>query len=237
MKDEDRELIERGFNLLETYIKGRVVSRISLSLIGAGISILGFSNVVPYIAVLIRPELKDVIETENNVFMVIALILIVLGCLLPIFVKIFNHYKKLYLRDIENINIIYGLYDQDSFDTDMIHITNNLSMFDYQIDKIETMYFTLLGSDFYFHNKEANESMKKLCNELSDFNSAMSLRVSPSSGNPNLYTVPRNLYSPPQLTKIQEEIARDCNKLRSSYRIMKGHLDKMQRKNIFRFFA
>ncbi|HEY4651091.1 MAG TPA: hypothetical protein VIG72_06735, partial [Pontibacter sp.] len=237
MQTEDRKLIERALVLAEFYVRGRLVSRISLSLIGAGISILGFSNVIPYVAVLIRPELSNSIETQNNVFMTIALILIVTGCLIPIFIRVFGYYKSLYVKDIEKINKIYAVYDIDTFDYDMLHITNNQSIFDYQIDRIEEFYNVLLSSDFYFYDTKTNDLVKKFGNELSSFNSAMSLRVSPSGSNPHLYDIPRAVYSQAQLAQVQKEIADDCTKLRNSYREMKSQLDKLQTKRFFRFFA
>lgn len=237
MHEEDRKLVTRGLNLIEIYIKGKLISTISISLITAGISILGISNVVPYIAVVLRPELSDSINTQNNTFMVIALLLILIGCLIPIFVQIFYYYKSLYKKDLEKINKITGLYDSYSFDYDMLHIINNLSMFDYQIEKIEKFFSNILSDDFFFYDKKANESMKKLGNELSAFNSSMALKISPASHLVNLYNIPKNVYNSIEFESIREAIVADCNKVRKSYVDMKLNLDRLESKNLLRYFV
>ena len=89
MDINNKELIEKGLRLITIYLKGRVIARISLGFIGGGISILGFSNFIPYLTILIRPEFLDKIRIENTALTVVGIVMIVLGALIPVFIKIF----------------------------------------------------------------------------------------------------------------------------------------------------
>jgi hypothetical protein len=180
MDKKNQELIEKGLNLITIYLKNRIIVRVSIGFIGGGISILGFSNLVPYLTVLIRPELVDKIRLENTGLMIVGITMIVIGALMPVFVKIFNHFRDLYINDLERINEIYQIYDQDTFSYHINRISNNNSIFNYEINKIEDLFYLLLKTDFTFNDKKANEIIKKFGNELNEFNSQMGLRVSPA---------------------------------------------------------
>jgi len=233
MDKENRELINKGLILLQSYLKGRVISRISLGFIGGGISILGFSNVFPYIAILIKPELSEKIELENNILTFLGVTMIVIGALIPLFLRIFNHYRNLYINDLKRINQIYKLSDFDTFSYQMNRIGNNTSILDYEIDQIEELFYLIQSTDFFFNDKKTNELVKKLGNELSNFNSEMSLRVSPSNGNPHIYDIPRNH---PTFNQTATEILADCIRLTESYREMKERFDILNNKKFMRFF-
>lgn len=233
MNKENRELINKGLNLLQSYLKGRVISRISIGFIGGGISILGFSNVFPYIALLIKPELSDKIDFENNLLTILGVIMIVLGALIPLFSRIFNYYRDLYVNDLKRINEIYKLSDLDTFIYQMNRISSNTSIFDYEIDKIEELHILILSTDFFFNDTKTNELVKRLGNELNNFNREIGLRVSPSNGNPNLYNIPRNH---PTFNQIATDISTDCTRLSNSYSEMKENFDVLNNKNIMRFF-
>ncbi len=233
MDKETRDLISKGLDLFQAYLKGRVISRISLGFIGGGISILGFSNVFPYIAILIRPELAETIELENNILTFLGVFMIVIGAIIPLGAKIFNHYGNLYLSDLKRINEIYKLSNHDTFMYQMNRISNNISIFSYEIDQIEEFFYTVLSAEFKFNDTKTNELVKKLGNELSNFNSEMALRVSPSSSNPDLYTTPKTL---PTFAQTAEAIRDDCRRLMTSYSAMKDQFDILEQKKFMRFF-
>jgi hypothetical protein len=44
MKKKDRELINKGLDILLLYVKGKTIGRISWGFMAGGISILGFNN-------------------------------------------------------------------------------------------------------------------------------------------------------------------------------------------------
>ncbi len=60
MSAEYRKEINQALLLAERFFKTRVSLKISYGLIGAGLSILGFNNFVPYILIMIDPNIKDV---------------------------------------------------------------------------------------------------------------------------------------------------------------------------------
>jgi hypothetical protein len=237
MEPEDRKLIEKGLTLTEIYLKGRTISKISFAIITAGLSILGFNNFLPFLAVTVRPELVNKIDLNNSIFTIVGVFLIGIGSLIPVFIKIFNYYKKLYTIDLEKTNKIYALYDFETFTNDMLHIANNMTMFDFQVERIEELYLTILGNDFYFNDKAANDSLKRFGNELNSFNHTMSFRLSPSNGNPHLYNIPRNIYTPQQITTLNNEMANDCNRLTASYTALKAELDRLNYRKFYRFFS
>ena len=115
----------------------------------------------------------------------------------------------------------------------MNRISNNISIYDFEIDKIEELYCEILDSKFYFNDKSTNEIVKKFGNELNNFNSEMSLRVFPSSANPKMYTSPRNL---PIFNQIQSETIEDCNRLKATFNQVKIQFDNLTKKNMMRFF-
>lgn len=233
MEQEDRNLINRGLNLIQLYQKSKVISRISFGFIAGGLSILGFNNIMPYFAILIKPELIDKIDLANSTLTVLGVTMILVGALIPVFIKIFNYYRALYLNDLKRINEVYKIVDCDTFIYQMERISNNSSIFDYEIDLIEEFYSHVLQTDFYFNDKIANELVKKLGNELSNFNSEMSMRVSPSNGNPRLYNHPQNL---PTFRQTAIDIRNDCERLVQSYRDMKRQFYVITNNKLMRFF-
>ena len=63
-KDYKKE-INQGLSLIERFLKTKVSLKISYGLIGAGLSILGFNNLVPYILITVEPSLKDVVVAQK----------------------------------------------------------------------------------------------------------------------------------------------------------------------------
>lgn len=233
MDNDLKDIINRTLNLVTLYLKTRIISRISLGFIAGGLSLLGFNNVMPYIAILIKPELSDKIDLANNALTILGVSLIVLGALIPVFIRIFNHYQELYINDLKRINEVYEVTDFDTFNYQMLRISNNSSIFDYEIDLIEDFYNKVLATSFFFNDTKANEIVKRLGNELSNFNTEMSMRVSPSGTNSRLYTHPRNL---PTFAQTAEDITRDCTRLINTYAEMKQRFDVITNKKFMRFF-
>lgn len=234
MKRKDRELITKAINLLTIYLKGRVISRISLGFIGGGISILGFNNLIPYITVAIRPELVDKITLENDALMYIGFIMIILGSLIPPLMKVFNYYLKLYKEDLKSINKVYSNYDYDSFCSNFSRIGGTFTVFEFELKRMQDFYYFLLDSEFFFHNKIINDNIKKLGNELSDFDDRLSLRVSPAGGASSLYNMPRNH---PDYQVESENTLNECKSLIELYQQLKGQFDKFQKRHLLRYFA
>ena len=233
MDKELKDIINKTLDILNKYLKTRIISRISLGFMTGGISILGFNNFAPYLVLIIRPELSDKIDLANNVLSIIGVLLIVLGAAIPVFIKIFNHYRELYLNDLKKINEIYEIADLDTFNYQIQRISNNSSIFDYEIEKIEDFFIKVLSTEFFFNDTKANENVKRLGNELSNFYSEMAMRVSPSDTNPRLYNHPRHL---PTYSQISLDITNDCNRIIESYIIMKQRFDLITNKKFMRFF-
>lgn len=233
MNKKDRELINKGLDILLLYIKGKTIGRISGGFIAGGISILGFNNLAPYLALAMRPELSTKISIENNALTAVGISMIILGSLIPPFVKVFNHYRQLYLEDLEKINSIYSIYDYDTFVYHMNRISSNTSIYDFEIDKIESLYITILSSDFYFNNKEINEIVKRFGNELGNFNSEMGSRVEPLAKHPNLNTAPRQSSS---FNQIKLDTTADCERLIATFKQLKTKFDTLITKRMMRFF-
>jgi hypothetical protein len=234
MKKKDRELINKGLNILQLYIKGKTIGRISGGFIAGGISILGFNNFAPYVTLAIRPELSNIVSLENNALTIIGIAMIIIGALIPPFTKVFNHYRQLYIEDLEKVNTIYSIYDYNTFVYHMNRISNNTSIYDFEIDKIEELFFVILDTNFYFNNEDINQIVKRLGNELSNFNKEMEeLRVSPSDKNPNLYDVPKKN---PMFNQIAIDTKTDCDRLMATFAELKTRFDSLTKKNIMRFF-
>lgn len=233
MDNDLKDIINRTLNLVTLYLKTRIISRISLGFIAGGLSLLGFNNFMPYIAILIKPELSDKFDLANNALTILGVSMIVLGALIPVFLRIFNHYRELYLNDLKRINEVYEITDFDTFNYQMLRISNNASIFDYEIDLIEDFYNKVLATGFFFNDTKANEIVKRLGNELSNFNTEMSMRVSPSGTNSRLYNHPRHL---PTFAQTAEDITTDCNRLIGSYTEMKQRFDVITNKKLMRFF-
>lgn len=231
---EETKLINRALDLLSIYIKGKTIGTISGGFIGGGISILGLNNLGPYVLLAIRPELYNKVSFADTTLTWIAIIMIFIGAFIPLLSLIFKHYIRIYQEDLEKINLIYGLYDYDTFCYHMNRISNNTSIFDFEIDKIKELYFKILQSDFYFNDETINETVKRFGNELSSFNHEMALRVSPSENNPHLYNSRKNL---PNFDKNARKTADDCNRLINSYTNLKKLLDKKTKKSLMRFFT
>ena len=123
MDNDLKDIINRTLNLVTLYLKTRIISRISLGFIAGGLSLLGFNNVMPYIAILIKPELSDKIDLANNALTILGVSMIVLGALIPVFIRIFNHYQELYINDLKRINEVYEVTDFDTFNYQMLRIS------------------------------------------------------------------------------------------------------------------
>lgn len=229
----ERELLKKGLNLIQLYLKSLIIIRISVGFIAGGISILGFNNYMPYIVILINPELAENINIANNTLTILGVIMIVIGALIPVFLKIFNHCRKLYINDLNRINDIYSIVDIDTFDTQMNRIANNTSIFDYEIDVVGDFFLKVLDSNFYFNDKKANELVKKMGNELRVFNSEMAMRVFPANGNSRLFIVPKNHQS---IQQTASDIKEDCSRLKESFGKIQARFDIITKKKIMRFF-
>ncbi len=177
MDNDLKDIINRTLNLVSLYLKTRLISRISLGFIAGGLSILGFNNMMPYIAIVIKPELFNKIDLANNTLTILGVVMIILGSLIPVFIRIFNHYRELYINDLKRINEVYEIFDFDTFNYQMIRISNNSSIFDYEIDLIEDFYNKVLATGFFFNDSKTNEIVKRLGNELSNFNIEISIRL------------------------------------------------------------
>lgn len=231
MNDEMKQLAMRALALLELFLIGRIVFKISLGLIGAGISVLGFSNLVPYVVVLIRPELASSVELQNTILTTTGIILVIIGATLPIFIHIFKHYKSLYISDLEKMNSILAIYDIDTFQEDMEHIASNMTMFTYQQNKMEKLYSHLLNSSFYFNNRKINHLIKKLGNEVQTFDSKSGLMFFPTPTG-HLYVIP-----PERRSSLQDEITSDCRRLHKTFADLNVEFEKLQKQNYMRIFA
>lgn len=230
VSDDYKKLLERSISIVEAFLKGRISLKISYGLIASGVSILGFGNFVPYLVLLIRPELKNTVETQNNLLTIIALFLIVVGALLPVFVQVFNYYKSIYIKDIEKMNTFFSFYNIDSFHDDMQHISSTMSIFDYQQDRIEDAYRMLLKSDFSFSNQKINKLIKQLGDNLSAFDSKLGLRTHPAGGHSSIPVEQRT-------TEVIDDIVNDCKTLSRIFNELHSEFTNLQSKNFMRFFV
>ncbi|KPM96882.1 hypothetical protein AOR11_24215 [Vibrio alginolyticus] len=145
MSTNYKKEINQAITLLERFVKTRISLKISYGLMAAGLSILGFNNLVPYILIAVEPTLKDVVVAQNDIYTAIAIILIVLGALSPIFVQIFEYYKSLYIKDLEKINLVRSKHTLDSFRSTIEYISTNLAITDFQNDRIEELCSLILN--------------------------------------------------------------------------------------------
>lgn len=233
MNTKDRELLNKGLDILSIYVKGKTIGRISAGFIAGGVSILGFNNLIPYLVVAIRPELSKEISTGSNTLACIGIIMIIIGALVPLSVTVFNHYRQLYIDDLASINSIYSLYDPDTFIYHMNRISDNTSMFDFEIDKIEELHYKILGSSFHFNDKKTNQLVKRFGNELRAFQNEMGIRLSPAPLNPHLYITPRH---PATFYQIAAATRDDCNRLMVTYNEVKLQFDILTKEKMMRFF-
>ncbi|EOX4926145.1 hypothetical protein ACRV2W_004676, partial [Vibrio alginolyticus] len=232
MSTNYKKEINQAITLLERFVKTRISLKISYGLMAAGLSILGFNNLVPYILIAVEPTLKDVVVAQNDIYTAIAIILIVLGALSPIFVQIFEYYKSLYIKDLEKINLVRSKHTLDSFRSTIEYISTNLAITDFQNDRIEELCSLILNLDFRFQNKVLNSKAKLFASELENFNSMLSMKLDYAPTG-RVSVLPRER----KRDDVIQGIRTDCTKVFELYNSLFEEIERMENKGLMRFFA
>jgi hypothetical protein len=108
------------------------------------------------------------IWTGDITFLVMGLIFFIIGALLPMARKCFNHHQEIYDSNMKTIEIILSY---PNFEGDISHILSNLSRFHFQKDRMEN-YYTLL-SNISFSDKAIEESIQNLGDKLEKFDNRL----------------------------------------------------------------
>ncbi|POC09913.1 hypothetical protein CRN61_08665 [Vibrio vulnificus] len=230
-KDYKKE-INQGLSLIERFLKTKVSLKISYGLIGAGLSILGFNNLVPYILIIAEPSLKDVVVAQNDIYTAIAVILIVFASVLPVLVQVFEYYKRLYVEDLKRINDIRSKYTRSNFKSTMTDIKTNLALFAFQADKLEDISMLLLNPDFIFHDKNLTDKAKEFATKLSEFHNMLSLRLH-STPTAHAYVLPSQNRS----GAVVNEIRSGSDEVYKLFDDLFKEIEKFEQNKIMRFFA
>ncbi|HFG2162336.1 TPA: hypothetical protein ACGF8U_003440, partial [Vibrio cholerae] len=230
-KDYKKE-INQGLSLVERFLKTKVSLKISYGLIGAGLSILGFNNLVPYILITVEPSLKDVVVAQNDIYTAIAVILIIFSSVLPVLVQVFEYYKRLYVEDLKRINDIRSKYTRSNFNSTMADIKTNLALFDFQADKLEDISMLLLNPDFIFHDKNLTGKAKEFATKLSEFHNMLSLRLH-STPTAHAYVLP----SQKRTDAVVNEIRSGSDEVYRLFDDLFKEIEKFEKNKFMRFFA
>ena len=227
----EQKTIDSLAGILERFLKARIAIKIALGLIAAGVSILGFNDFFPYIVVLVRPELADLISSNNDVYTIIGICFVILGSLLPLFLIFFDYFLKKYKDDLTSSYKLNQYSSKRVFDEIFNEISLCLRIFDYQIDFIDDFIEKIRNGEFNFNDIEINNKISAFCSALQQFQSRMSLRLSPNN-TANAYDL-----GPNKNPKIVSQIQSECASLIESYSELNMLINLRISKSCLRFFA
>lgn len=230
-KDYKKE-INQGLSLIERFLKTKVSLTISYGLIGAGLSILGFNNLVPYILIIIEPSLKNVVVAQNDLYTAIAVFLIIFASILPILVQVFEYYKRLYVEDLQQISVIRSKYTRSNFDSTMGDVKTNLALFDFQTDKLEEFSGLLLDPDFVFFDRKLTVKTKEFATKLSEFHYMLSVKLE-STPTGHAYVLPSQKKS----DDVVKEIRNGADEVYKLFDELFKDIEEFEQKKLMRFFA
>ncbi|MCD9491366.1 hypothetical protein GLP30_11090 [Photobacterium phosphoreum] len=232
MSNDYKKEINQGLTMIRGFLKTKISLQISYGLIGAGLSILGFNNLVPYILIVIEPSLKDTVMAQNDIYTAIAVFLIIFASVLPILIQVFEYYKRLYINDLQRINVIRSEYTRSNFNSTINDIKTNLALFDFQTDKLEDLSMLLLNPDFMFYDKKLTVKAKEFATKLSEFHSMLSIRLHPAPTG-SVYVLPSNKRS----TAVVKEICNSGDDVYKLFDELFKEIEKFEQKKLMRFFA